>query len=122
MQAGVQVSRLEDKDIIFSIGSALEDFILLYFVIVRNIDSDMEQASLKINVPSLGLGQLLLSTNIGRLGCKGLGFFWLRLFHCLVSGLRPDSRMVFGCVGPVLVTTSTLGNDDEELKEDIALA
>ncbi|GJS64165.1 ATP-dependent DNA helicase PIF1-like protein [Tanacetum coccineum] len=28
MQAGVQVSRLEDKDIIFSIGSALEDFIL----------------------------------------------------------------------------------------------
>ncbi|GKD78219.1 hypothetical protein Tco_1340840 [Tanacetum coccineum] len=28
IQAGVQVSRLEDKDVIFSIGSALEDFIL----------------------------------------------------------------------------------------------
>ncbi|GJZ15979.1 RNA-directed DNA polymerase, eukaryota, reverse transcriptase zinc-binding domain protein [Tanacetum coccineum] len=37
IQAGVQVSRLEDKDVIFSIESALEDFILLYFVIVRNI-------------------------------------------------------------------------------------
>ncbi|GKA68484.1 hypothetical protein Tco_0768401 [Tanacetum coccineum] len=37
IQAGVQVSRLEDKDVIFCIGSALEDFILLYFIIVRNI-------------------------------------------------------------------------------------
>ncbi|GJT31843.1 hypothetical protein Tco_0922262 [Tanacetum coccineum] len=37
IQAGVQVSRLEDKDVIFSIGSAMEDFISLYFVFVRNI-------------------------------------------------------------------------------------
>ncbi|GKB71216.1 reverse transcriptase domain-containing protein [Tanacetum coccineum] len=37
IQAGVQVSRLKDKDGIFSIGSALEDFILLYFILVRNI-------------------------------------------------------------------------------------
>ncbi|GJZ65208.1 hypothetical protein Tco_0621904 [Tanacetum coccineum] len=36
-QAEVQVSRPEDKDVIFSIGSALEDFILLYFVLVKNI-------------------------------------------------------------------------------------
>ncbi|GJW47209.1 hypothetical protein Tco_0078855 [Tanacetum coccineum] len=37
IHAGVQVSRLEGKDVIFSIASALEDFILLDFVIVRNI-------------------------------------------------------------------------------------
>ncbi|GJU75520.1 hypothetical protein Tco_1272590 [Tanacetum coccineum] len=37
IQAGVQVSRLEDKDVIFNIGSALKDFIMLYFVLVRNI-------------------------------------------------------------------------------------
>ncbi|GKA60274.1 retrovirus-related pol polyprotein from transposon TNT 1-94 [Tanacetum coccineum] len=40
IQAGVQVLRLEDKDIIFSIGSALEDFSLFVFVLVRNIDID----------------------------------------------------------------------------------
>ncbi|GKB89335.1 hypothetical protein Tco_0961607 [Tanacetum coccineum] len=45
IQAGVQVSRLEDKDVIFSIGSALEDFILLYFVIVRNINLKLYDAS-----------------------------------------------------------------------------
>ncbi|GJZ16770.1 ribonuclease H-like domain-containing protein [Tanacetum coccineum] len=37
IQAGVQVSRLEDKDVIFSIGSALEDVILFVFVLDRNI-------------------------------------------------------------------------------------
>ncbi|GJZ77888.1 hypothetical protein Tco_0642560 [Tanacetum coccineum] len=42
IQAGVQVSRLEDKDIIFSIGSALEDFILLYFILVRNIEKQKD--------------------------------------------------------------------------------
>ncbi|GJU98944.1 hypothetical protein Tco_1328215 [Tanacetum coccineum] len=30
-------SKLEDKDVIFSIGNALEDFILLYFILDRNI-------------------------------------------------------------------------------------
>ncbi|GJW53002.1 putative ribonuclease H-like domain-containing protein [Tanacetum coccineum] len=39
IQAGVKVSRLEDKDVIFSIGSSLEDFILLYSVLFRNIYS-----------------------------------------------------------------------------------
>ncbi|GKA61239.1 DNA helicase [Tanacetum coccineum] len=39
IQAEVQVSRPEDKDVIFSFESALEDFILLYFVLVRNIFS-----------------------------------------------------------------------------------
>ncbi|GJV56820.1 hypothetical protein Tco_1457825 [Tanacetum coccineum] len=38
IQAGVQVLRLEDKDIIFSIGSALEDISLFVFVLVRNIN------------------------------------------------------------------------------------
>ncbi|GJW96373.1 hypothetical protein Tco_0178181 [Tanacetum coccineum] len=38
IQAGVKVSRLEDKDVIFSFGSTLEDFIMLYFVLVRNIE------------------------------------------------------------------------------------
>ncbi|GJW39412.1 hypothetical protein Tco_0065257 [Tanacetum coccineum] len=37
IQARVQVSILEDKDVIFSIRSALEDFIMLYFLLVRNI-------------------------------------------------------------------------------------
>ncbi|GJU81968.1 hypothetical protein Tco_1284333 [Tanacetum coccineum] len=41
IQAGVQVSRLEDKDVIFSIGSTLEDFIMLYCVLVRNIRLDV---------------------------------------------------------------------------------
>ncbi|GKB61345.1 hypothetical protein Tco_0917531, partial [Tanacetum coccineum] len=36
-QAGVQVSRLEDKDVIFSIGSTLEDFICVVYVLDRNI-------------------------------------------------------------------------------------
>ncbi|GJX57503.1 hypothetical protein Tco_0287400 [Tanacetum coccineum] len=40
IQAEVQVSRPEDKDVIFSFESALEDFILLYFVLVRNIVRD----------------------------------------------------------------------------------
>ncbi|GJT53817.1 hypothetical protein Tco_0988871 [Tanacetum coccineum] len=42
IQAGLQVSRVEDKDVIFSIRSALEDFIMLYFVLVRNIVSPLE--------------------------------------------------------------------------------
>ncbi|GJV29912.1 hypothetical protein Tco_1386360 [Tanacetum coccineum] len=32
IQDGVQVSRLEDKDVIFSIGSALEDFIFMLYL------------------------------------------------------------------------------------------
>nr|GEU49072.1 hypothetical protein [Tanacetum cinerariifolium] len=36
-QAGVQVSRLEDKDVIFSTRSTLEVFILVVFVLDRNI-------------------------------------------------------------------------------------
>ncbi|GKD84572.1 zf-CCHC domain-containing protein, partial [Tanacetum coccineum] len=37
IQAGVQVSRQEDTNVIFSIGSTMEDFILFVFVLVRNI-------------------------------------------------------------------------------------
>ncbi|GJT31842.1 hypothetical protein Tco_0922261 [Tanacetum coccineum] len=37
IQAGVQVSRLEDKDVIFSTGSTLEVFILFIFALDRNI-------------------------------------------------------------------------------------
>ncbi|GKC68012.1 hypothetical protein Tco_1100610, partial [Tanacetum coccineum] len=38
IQDRVQVSRLEDKDVIFSIGSALEDFIfMLYLYLLGNI-------------------------------------------------------------------------------------
>ncbi|GJV53021.1 hypothetical protein Tco_1448762 [Tanacetum coccineum] len=37
IQVGVQVSRLKDKDVIFSIGSTLEVFILFVFVLDRNI-------------------------------------------------------------------------------------
>ncbi|GJR15961.1 hypothetical protein Tco_0798613 [Tanacetum coccineum] len=40
IQAGVPVSRLKDKDVIFSIGSTLEDFILFVFILVRNIVSE----------------------------------------------------------------------------------
>ncbi|GJX35257.1 hypothetical protein Tco_0246814 [Tanacetum coccineum] len=40
IQAGVPVSRLKGKDVIFSIGSTLEDFILFVFVLVRNIVSE----------------------------------------------------------------------------------
>ncbi|GJU53535.1 hypothetical protein Tco_1227249 [Tanacetum coccineum] len=39
IQAEVQVSRPEDKEVIFSIGSTLEDFICVVFVPVRNIAS-----------------------------------------------------------------------------------
>ncbi|GJR88904.1 hypothetical protein Tco_0212915 [Tanacetum coccineum] len=42
IQAGVKVLRLEDKDVIFSIGSTLEDFIMLFFVIVRNVNKVTE--------------------------------------------------------------------------------
>ncbi|GKB58338.1 hypothetical protein Tco_0914524 [Tanacetum coccineum] len=37
IQARVQVSRPEDTEDIFSIGSAMEDFITVVFVLVRNI-------------------------------------------------------------------------------------
>nr|GEZ66343.1 hypothetical protein [Tanacetum cinerariifolium] len=39
IQAGVQVSRLEDKDVIFSTGSTLEVFILFVFVLDRNMNT-----------------------------------------------------------------------------------
>ncbi|GJX93587.1 hypothetical protein Tco_0348173 [Tanacetum coccineum] len=42
-QAGVQVSRLEDKDVIFSTGSTLEVFILFVFILDRNIIHEREQ-------------------------------------------------------------------------------
>ncbi|GKA33220.1 hypothetical protein Tco_0719587 [Tanacetum coccineum] len=38
IQAGVQVSRQEDTNVIFSIGSTMEDFILFAILLVRNID------------------------------------------------------------------------------------
>ncbi|GJT03157.1 hypothetical protein Tco_0824326 [Tanacetum coccineum] len=38
IQAGVQVSRPKDAEDIFSIGSALKDFISVVFVLVRNIE------------------------------------------------------------------------------------
>ncbi|GKA94843.1 hypothetical protein Tco_0816881 [Tanacetum coccineum] len=61
IQAKVQVSRPEDKDVIFTIGSALEDFILLYFVLVRNILADMRTGYgcilfLAVNIRSTPLG------------------------------------------------------------------
>ncbi|GKD40567.1 hypothetical protein Tco_1260774, partial [Tanacetum coccineum] len=37
IQAGVQVSRLEDTYDIFSIGSALEDIYFVVFILGRNI-------------------------------------------------------------------------------------
>ncbi|GJX68234.1 hypothetical protein Tco_0303961 [Tanacetum coccineum] len=40
IQVGVQVSRLKDKDVIYSFRSAMEDFIMLYFVLVRNIRNE----------------------------------------------------------------------------------
>ncbi|GJX63934.1 hypothetical protein Tco_0296834 [Tanacetum coccineum] len=43
IQAGVQVSRLEGKDVIFSIGSTLEVFILVVFVLDRNICKKVDE-------------------------------------------------------------------------------
>ncbi|GJT69792.1 putative ribonuclease H-like domain-containing protein [Tanacetum coccineum] len=40
IQAGVQVSRLEDTDIIFIIGSTLEVFIMLYLYLIGTLDGE----------------------------------------------------------------------------------
>ncbi|GJS43174.1 hypothetical protein Tco_0568217 [Tanacetum coccineum] len=42
IQAGVQASRPEDLEDIFSIGSALEDVYFVVFVLVRNIEAPKE--------------------------------------------------------------------------------
>ncbi|GJW13482.1 hypothetical protein Tco_0017615 [Tanacetum coccineum] len=48
IQAGVQVSRLEDKDVIFSIGSALEDFILFVLYLMGTFtDDELTEKELK---------------------------------------------------------------------------
>nr|GEX24697.1 zinc finger, CCHC-type [Tanacetum cinerariifolium] len=65
IQAGVQVSRQEDTNVIFSIGSTMKDFILFVFVLVRNIGfrqkSEIKYFDIYVLVACIGTIRLLIA-------------------------------------------------------------